>query len=94
MFMIVLALVWIATLTIGLMEFGNYLWKRRRATRLAAATEVHIAQLRSEQFEGLDKIPMQSDIIPQATELVNEDPSSSFELDAEAASGLDDYRIV
>lgn len=98
--MIILALVWTATLTIALVEFGNYLWKRRRATRLAAATEEHIAQLRSEQFEGLDKIPMQTDIISQATELVNpslkdnEDLSNSFELDAEAASGLEDYRIV
>ncbi|KAJ5724618.1 hypothetical protein N7493_006346 [Penicillium malachiteum] len=37
--MILLALVWIAILTIGLVEVANYLWKRRRMTHVAADTD-------------------------------------------------------
>ncbi|KAJ5682542.1 hypothetical protein N7462_005707 [Penicillium macrosclerotiorum] len=37
--MVLLALVWIAILTIALVEFGNYLWKRRRAAMLAIESD-------------------------------------------------------
>lgn len=37
--LVLLAMVWIAILMIALVEFGNYLWKRRRAERLAARCE-------------------------------------------------------
>ncbi|KAJ5717029.1 hypothetical protein N7488_002675 [Penicillium malachiteum] len=37
--MILLALVWIAILTIGLVEVANYLWKRRRMAHVAADTD-------------------------------------------------------
>ena len=37
--LVLLAMVWIAILMIALVEFGNYLWKRRQAERLAARCE-------------------------------------------------------
>lgn len=37
--LVLLAMVWIAILMIALVEFGNYVWKRRRAERLAARYE-------------------------------------------------------
>lgn len=33
--MVLLAMVWVAIVMIGLVEFGNYLWKRRRMAGLA-----------------------------------------------------------
>lgn len=35
--MILLAMVWIAILTIGLVELGNYIWRKRREARIDAS---------------------------------------------------------
>ncbi|KAJ5161670.1 hypothetical protein N7492_007062 [Penicillium capsulatum] len=37
--MVLLALVWIAIVTIGLVELGNYVWQRRTTARVAAETD-------------------------------------------------------
>ncbi|KAJ5634747.1 hypothetical protein N7528_002589 [Penicillium herquei] len=61
--MILLALVWIAILTIGLVEVANYLWKRRRMAHVAADTD----RLLNEDSSSTElvKEPFQVFVVPR-----------------------------
>lgn len=98
--MIMMALVWLAILTLGLVEFGGYICKRNKATRLSDSTEEYLIKLRADGCKDVEKVPWQIITVPRAQEEAKSRLSSenllsnNFELDSESASGLDDYRIV
>lgn len=64
--MVLLALVWIAILTIGLVEVGNYLWNRGRASPLAGESdEVNSGDDSAGRSVELVKEPFQVLVIPR-----------------------------
>ena len=86
--MILLGLVWVAIITIGLVEFGNYLWQRREETEENAF-----------RLEDM-KVPMHVDVgLASAcigVEESRQDEDADFltsESDSECESERDDYRI-
>lgn len=98
--MVLLAMVWIAIIMIGLVEFGNYLWKRRRAARLALESDVDVHEGLAGGAVELTKMPMRVVVAPgrgtdgegsqdeEATLL-----SSGSESDSGSESSVDDYRF-
>jgi hypothetical protein len=93
---LLLALVWIAILTIALVELGNYLWKKRRDTRLATESDNIVCDSVLSGCED-EKVPLRVMAVPGregmegcAASLMNDynsDSGSDSEPDAE------DYRI-
>lgn len=95
--MIILALVWIAILTIGLVEVGNYLWRRRYTARLAAESE-RLANEESSSSRECLKEPFQVLVVPRApwrTESRRNETSEllSSTLDDDSDIEMDDYRM-
>lgn len=98
--MVLLALVWIAILTIGLVEVGNYLWNRGQASPLAGNEEVGSGDDSVGRSVELVKEPFQVLVIPrsprrESVRQQNEDDellSSSSESDSEFESETN-YRL-
>lgn len=97
--MVLLALVWIAILTIGLVEVGNYLWNRGQASPPAGDDEVGSGDNSAGRSVELMKVPFQVLVIPRSPrrECVrqqNDDEllSSSSESDSEFESETN-YRL-
>ena len=95
--MIILALVWVAILTIGLVEVGNYLWRRRYNARLAAESE-RLANEESSSSRECLKEPFQVLVVPRApwrTESRRNEASEllSSTLDDDSDIEMDDYRM-
>lgn len=98
--MVLLAMVWIAIIMVALVEFGNYVWKRRRAARLALEYDVDVHEGLADGAVELTKMPMRALVAPgrgtdgegsqdeEATLL-----SSGSESDSGSESSVDDYRF-
>lgn len=56
--MVLLAMVWIAIVMIGLVEFGNYLWKRRRMAVLAAECDQEMSGEPDAESMEMVKVPL------------------------------------
>jgi hypothetical protein len=97
--MVLLALVWIAILTIGLVEVGNYIWTRGRVAPLVGEIEVESDDSTSRSVE-LMKNPFQVLVVPripmhETVRYPDEDDellSSSSECDSEFESETN-YRL-
>ncbi|KAJ5578342.1 uncharacterized protein N7459_007306 [Penicillium hispanicum] len=99
--MVLLALVWITIVTIGVVEFGNHLWNRRRVSRLAAECDRDLNEEPS--FGSMDEVKMPlhtlypgNSRIGTEEESRNED-SESLSSDSDSDSDFEpervDYRI-
>lgn len=100
---VLLLMVWVAIFTIGLLELGNYLWKRRAE----ALGREDVQGLHSEEgdasFDETMKVPLAIVIAPSENtrsrsvgEYGNgflESVSSDYESDSGSGSDEDDYRI-
>lgn len=96
--MVLLAMVWIAILMIGLVEFGNYLWKRRGAASLAAECDEEVNEDSAAGSEELLKAPLRVVVVPGVSEGVYQDEdgallSSPSESEDESEAERDDYRF-
>jgi hypothetical protein len=92
--MVLLAMVWIAIFMIGLVELGNYLWKRRAATQ--AERDEGVSEGTFDEPEELVKMPMQVLVIPQSETDHDEEAtllSSGVESDSGSDLERDDYRF-
>lgn len=56
--MVLLAMVWIAIVMIGLVEFGNYLWRKRRAAVLAAEYDREMNDEPDAESMEMVKVPL------------------------------------
>ncbi|CAI7631703.1 unnamed protein product [Penicillium viridicatum] len=100
---ILLVMVWIAMFTIGLLELGNYLWRRRRE----ALAREGVQRLHSQDPDvGLDetmKVPLRVVIAPSENTRPRsvgghgyeflESIASDYDSDSGSESDEDDYRI-
>jgi len=89
--MVLLAMVWIAIFMIGLVELGNYLWKRR-------ARQVEGGEISEEvsKCEELVKLPVRVMVIPRPDMDGDEEAvllSSWSESESGSDSERDDYRF-
>lgn len=98
---LLLALIWVAILTIALVELGNYMWKKRQAARLAAESDNIVSERMSTTCKD-SKIPLsvvahQHGSGSEETEsyLDMESLDSDFNSDSGSDSepDVDDYRI-
>ncbi|KAJ5676908.1 uncharacterized protein N7477_002541 [Penicillium maclennaniae] len=92
--MVLLAMVWIAIFMIGLVELGNYLWKRR-ATRQADRDE-YLSEASIDESEELIKVQMNVMVLPRPdTDHEEEATSLSSRSDSDSGSDSerDDYRF-
>lgn len=93
--MVLLAMVWIAIFMIGLVELGNYLWKRRVARQ--AEREGNMSEGLSEESEELTKVPMRVMVAPRVETDCRDEMatllSSGSESDSGSDSERDDYRF-
>ena len=96
--MVLLALVWIAILTIALVEFGNYLWKQRRATRLAVEREA-VDERSDATSEDFVKVPLRIIDVPKmvASDVLDDNQDENRTMlprisvsDLDSESGIDD----
>ncbi|KAJ5126931.1 hypothetical protein N7448_007710, partial [Penicillium atrosanguineum] len=92
--MVLLAMVWIAIFMIGLVELGNYLWKRRAARQ--AERDEYIRESSFDEPEELIKLPMRVMVIPRPDADHDEEAallSIGSESDSSSDSERDDYRF-
>lgn len=92
--MVLLAMVWIAIFMIGLVELGNYLWKRRAARQ--AERDEYLSEASFDESEELIKVPMRVMVIPRPDANHDEEAtllSSGTESDSGSDSERDDYRF-
>jgi hypothetical protein len=87
--MVLLAMVWIAIFMIGLVEFGNYLWKRRAARQ--AERDEDMGE-RFDESEELVKVPMRVMVVPRV-ETDHDEEASGSESDSGSDLERDDYRF-
>lgn len=93
--MVLLAMVWIAIFMIGLVELGNYLWKRRAARQ--AEREGNMSEGLSEESEELIKVPMRVMVAPRVETDCRDEMAALLSSGSESDSGSDlerdDYRF-
>ncbi|CAG7991224.1 unnamed protein product [Penicillium salamii] len=91
---ILLVLVWIAIITIGLVELGNYIWIRRRQADIGDARG---DEEQSVELDELTKIPISVVAIPSDRSLVANESEPVHhrpgDSDVDSESDDDDYRI-
>ncbi|CAG8286280.1 unnamed protein product [Penicillium salamii] len=91
---ILLVLVWIAIITIGLVELGNYIWIRRRQTHIGDARG---DEEQSVELGELTKVPISVVAILSDRNLVANESEpmhhESGDSDVDSESDDDDYRI-
>jgi hypothetical protein len=94
--MLLLALVWVAILTIALVEMGNYMWKKRRDARLALESDNIASDSVLGGYED-EKIPLRVMTVPGpegmegcAASLMNDYNSESG---SDSEPDVEDYRI-
>jgi hypothetical protein len=88
--MVLLAMVWIAIFMIGLVELGNYLWKRRAARQ--AERDEDMGE-RFDESEELVKVPMRVMVVPRVETDHDEEATLSSESDSGSDLERDDYRF-
>lgn len=79
---------------IGLVELGNYLWKRRAARQ--AERDEYLSEASFDESEELIKVPMRVMVIPRPDANHDEEAtllSSGTESDSGSDSERDDYRF-
>lgn len=93
---LLLALVWIAILTIALVELGNYMWKKRRDARLVLESDNIMTESMLSGYED-EKIPLRVMTVPGregmegcAASLMNDYNSESG---SDSEPDVEDYRI-
>jgi hypothetical protein len=100
---ILLVMVWVAIFTIGLLELGNYLWRRRGQTMVGDGDRVPDSEERNLDLDETMKVPLRIITAPSAVtrpQFVGKHgyqaPGSVYS-DSESNSGSesdeDDYRI-
>ncbi|CAG7994708.1 unnamed protein product [Penicillium olsonii] len=89
---VLLAMVWIAMITIGLVELGNHMWMRRRRTVDAQCSKEHNVEL-----DKLAKVPITVVAIPTDRVLITKNyqltEHALEDSDENSDSDEDDYRI-
>ncbi|KXG49162.1 uncharacterized protein PGRI_030320 [Penicillium griseofulvum] len=101
---ILLVMVWVAIFTIGLLELGNYLWRRRGQTLVSEGDRVPDSEERNLDLDETMKVPLRIITAPSAVtrpHSVGEhgyDSPVSIYSDSKSNSGSesdeDDYRIL
>lgn len=95
---LLLALVWIAILTIALVELGNYMWQRRRAARLATESDNVVSDdLSGTCKNGKIQLDMLAGCGSERTEGYVDNTSLMSDFNSDSGSDsepdVDDYRI-
>ncbi|KAJ5422803.1 hypothetical protein N7445_010911 [Penicillium cf. griseofulvum] len=100
---ILLVMVWVAIFTIGLLELGNYLWRRRGQTLVMEGDRVPDSEERNVDLDETVKVPLRIIIAPSAgTRRLSvgehgyeslESIYSNSESNSGSESDEDDYRI-
>lgn len=96
---LLLALIWVAILTIALVELGNYLWKKRQTARLAAESDNIVNERMSTTCED-SKIPLSvvahgswSEQTESYLDRESLDIDSNSDSGSDSEPDVDDYRI-
>lgn len=97
--MVLLAMVWLAIVMIGLVEFGNYLWRKKRAAVLAAECDRQMSDESNAESVEMVKVPLRVVVGSSgASRDVYQDEdgallSSASESEDGSESERDDYRF-
>ncbi|KAJ5433982.1 hypothetical protein N7491_004577 [Penicillium cf. griseofulvum] len=87
-------MVWVAIFTIGLLELGNYLWRRRGQTLVMEGDRVPDSEERNVDLDETVKVPLRIIIAPSAgTRRVSVGEHGNSESNSGSESDEDDYRI-
>ncbi|KAJ5382389.1 hypothetical protein N7517_000300 [Penicillium concentricum] len=100
---ILLVMVWVSIFTIGLLELGNYLWRRRGQALVRESDQVMDSEERNEDADETMKIPLRIVIAPSESTRPHsvgeheyeflESVYSDYESDSGSESDEDDYRM-
>ncbi|KAJ5082399.1 hypothetical protein N7532_011442 [Penicillium argentinense] len=97
---VLLGMVWIAILTIGLVEFGNYLWNERESTREPVQSQDENSReehdSHSREPREMSKMPLELLVIPGPSDQEDDHGEDASLLSSCSDSGSeaeDDYRI-
>ncbi|KAJ6181031.1 hypothetical protein N7519_011492 [Penicillium mononematosum] len=100
---VLLVMVWVAIFTIGLLELGNYLWRRRAETLGREDVQGRHSEEEDASFDETMKVPLTIVLAPSEDTRPRdvgergygflESVSSDYESDSGSESDEDDYRI-